>query len=339
MKITEKEILDHLNFLTEIRPFRNCWNYESLDKAAQYIDDCFKEYGYDTSRQKWTAKNHEYENVLCSYRPDLEKRLVIGAHYDVYAEQPGADDNTSGVVGLLILARLIAENKPDLPYGIDFVSYCLEEPPFFSTVDMGSYIHAKSLKDSNASVVGMICLDMIGFFSDKPGSQTYPFPELEKLFPDTGNYIAVIGLKQDADFTQQVYDQMTDGKRIDVEMLNFKDKEGLAGLSDHRNYWHFGYNAVMINNTAKYRNPNYHEVTDTVDTLDLGKMEAVIASVYDVISTEIKVAESDVKADKPKTEEKPKPAPKPKSTGSSGSNSGGFLARFLKWLSGLFGKK
>lgn len=327
----EKELLKHLNFLTEIRPFRNWTNLESLAVAAKYVEDEFKSYGLPTSRQNWNVGNFAYDNIIATYQPDpenpIEKKLIVGAHYDVYSNQPGADDNTSGVAGLLLLAKMVAEQKPDLPYQIEFVSYCLEEPPNFGTKNMGSYVHAESLNKSNADVVGMICLDMIGYFSDEPNSQKYPVAELAQRFPTIGNYIAIIGHKDHSKFSGQVHQLMKDKGGIDLQLINFPSSDGLAGLSDHRNYWYFGYDAVMINDTAKYRNPNYHEPTDTVDTLDLEKMNAVVQCLLNVISTPLVQGEKKP----PKTSEKEAAPPK--------TDRLSLFKRILAWLRNRFSRK
>jgi len=140
-----------------LRPFLNFQNLDSLEKVTQYIIREFSDIGFDFEEQKWNAAGNEYVNVIASYNKHKTKRLIVGAHYDVCGDQPGADDNASAVAGLLETARMVAENKPDLDYRIDFVAYCLEEPPFFGTPDMGSFVHAKSLHDQQIDVIGMIC--------------------------------------------------------------------------------------------------------------------------------------------------------------------------------------
>lgn len=281
----EKELLRHLEYLSAIRPFRNWRNLESLKVAAEYIESEFNNCGLTIQHQKWNYGKFEYTNVIASYQPNLKKRLIVGAHYDVYDDQPGADDNTSGVAGLLYLAKTIANNQPKMNYGIDFIAYCLEEPPHFGTKNMGSYVHAESLFKNKTELVGMICLDMIGYFSDQPNSQNYPAESLSKLFPTTGDYIAVVGLKKHAAFATEIYQRMKETGGVDVQTINFPTIDGIAGLSDHRNYWYFGFDAVMINNTAKFRNPNYHQITDTVETLDLKRMAEVIKAVLNAISS------------------------------------------------------
>jgi len=265
-----------VNFLTSIRPFRNYLNLKSLGKVSKYISDEFVSCGFECEEQKWEAEGNEYKNIIASWQKKKKRRLIVGAHYDVAGDQPGADDNASAVAGLLETARMISENQPELDYGIDFVAYCLEEAPFFTTKEMGSYIHAKSLLDGRADVVGMICYEMIGYFSDEPGSQTFPVPELAAISPDTGNYIVVVGIEQCKEFSQTIHSLMSEKSGINVEKIVFPDSNGLAGRSDQRNYWELGYKAVMISDTSFLRNPNYHKISDTIETLDFDKMKEVV---------------------------------------------------------------
>ncbi|MCL4161133.1 UNVERIFIED_CONTAM: hypothetical protein GTU68_030500 [Idotea baltica] len=270
----------HVEFLTTLRPYRNFLNTESLKKVTDYISDQFLSHGLSISEQKWTAAGREYKNVIASWQPEKSQRLIVGAHYDVCGNQPGADDNASAIAGLLETARVLIVDNPKLDYGIDFVAYCLEEPPFFATDEMGSYVHAKSLKDQGVNVLGMICYEMIGYFSDEPGSQTYPNEALAELYPDIGNFIIVVGIQAYEDFNSKIYQQMSVNSRIDVQKITFPGPGGLASMSDHLNYWKFGFPALMVNDTSFLRNPHYHEITDDINTLDFEKMMAVVNSTY-----------------------------------------------------------
>jgi Zn-dependent M28 family amino/carboxypeptidase len=269
-----------VDFLTSLNPARNFENIQSLQNAALYISDEFKKTGAKTDVQKWVAWNHEYSNIIASYNREKSKRLIIGAHYDVAGDQPGADDNASGIAGLLELSRLVQEVRPDIDYRIDFVAYCLEEPPFFGTELMGSYVHAESLFKDKVGVLGMICLEMIGYFSDKPNSQQFPSPDMAKIYPHTANFIVVVGITKYVDFNHQVHKLMASDSNIDVQVISFPSGDSLAGLSDDSSYWKFGYRALMINDTAFVRNPNYHRSSDTIDTLDFKKMAEVVNSVF-----------------------------------------------------------
>jgi hypothetical protein len=133
----------------------------------------------------------------------------------------------------------------------------------------------------------MIGVEMIGYFSDKPNAQPYPSPELAKVYPTTANFIVVVGITQYAAFNNRVHQLMAANSGIDVQVISFPKGDalsGLAALSDHRNYWRFGYPALMINDTSCIRNPNYHQPTDTIETLDFEKIAEVINSVYRAIT-------------------------------------------------------
>ncbi|MBD0331105.1 MAG: M28 family peptidase [Chitinophagaceae bacterium] len=286
MKAQTRRIYNDVEFLTSIKPARNFQNAESLEKACNYIQDEFEKRGAKPEIQTWTAERNEYKNIIASYNKNKRRTLVIGAHYDVCGEQPGADDNASGIAALLETARLVFEQQPDTDYRIDFVAYNLEEPPFFGTKHMGSYVHAKSLYDNKTDVVGMICFEMIGYFSDKPHSQPFPSPEFSRKYPHVANFIIVVGIEQYADFNNKVQRLMLEGSEIDVQVISFPSGDafaGLAALSDQRNYWQFGYRALMINDTSFVRNPNYHTKRDTIETLDFEKMSEVINGAYNAI--------------------------------------------------------
>ena len=129
----------------------------------------------------------------------------------------------------------------------------------------------------------MICYEMIGYFSEEPGSQHFPDSGLAKLYLDTGNFIIVVGITKFEEFNHKVYSLMVDNSAIDIQIVNFPSSNYLAGLSDQRNYWEFGYNALMINDTSFARNPHYHQASDTINTLDFNKMTEVVNSTYNAV--------------------------------------------------------
>ncbi len=267
-------------FLTAIEPARQYLNLASLNKAADYIRAEFEKLGGAVvTEQPYQAEGQEYRNIIASFGPPEAERIIVGAHYDVCGEQPGADDNASAVAGLLETARLLQPQAGALTRRLDFVAYSLEEPPFFATEHMGSAVHAQSLHAEKARVRAMFCYEMIGYFSDAPGSQQFPDAALAALYPSTGNFIIVVGQQGQEALTQQVQALMRAHSTIDVQRINLPASQPLAGLSDHRNYWHYGYEAVMINDTSFLRNPHYHEASDTLDTLDFERMAQVVDGV------------------------------------------------------------
>jgi Zn-dependent M28 family amino/carboxypeptidase len=277
----ETRLHAHVAALTGTSKPRNSYNLDALNEAAAYIFKQFTSYGFKATEQKYRASGNEYKNILASYGPaDAAERIVIGAHYDVAGEMPGADDNASGIAGLLEIARLFSVLKPDTKYRVDFVAFTLEEPPHFGLDSMGSNVHAKSLRDAGVKLRGMVCLEMIGYYSDAAGSQRYPVPGMEKIYPDKGNYIAVVSDLDNKNLVEEISTGIKSGSLIPVETLNAPASVPGVGLSDHRNYWEYDYPSVMITNTAFLRNPNYHEPTDTIETLDFKRMSEVVKGVY-----------------------------------------------------------
>ena len=249
-----------------------------LDNVAAYIKTELEKCTPSVSEQSYTADERSFKNIIASFGKTNGERIIVGAHYDVCGDQDGADDNASGIAGLLELARLL-KDKP-LKYRIDLVAYTLEEPPYFRTENMGSYVHAKYLKDNNIPVKGMVCLEMIGYYSEEKGSQTYPLSILTGIYGNKGNFITVVEKMQSGAFAKEFRRNMLSEQTIRTK--KFKAPASLPGIdfSDHLNYWQHGYSAVMITNTAFYRNKNYHTKGDTVDKLNVGHMGLVVDGVF-----------------------------------------------------------
>ncbi len=283
MQANQQRLYADVEFLTSLQPARNYRNLVSLNQAADYIEAEFEKLSGEVREQAFKADGRPYRNIILTMGPEDAPRLVVGAHYDVCGDQPGADDNASAVAGLLETARLLHAHRPKLRYRVELVAYPNEEPPYFATEQMGSFVHAKSLHDAGVPVRAMLCYEMIGYFRDEPGSQHFPNEQLAALYPNTGNFITVVGRTGQEVFTQQVQKLMQTSADVDVQRINLPTGMGLAGLSDHRNYWHFGYDAIMINDTSFLRNPNYHQTTDTIGTLDFRRMAEVVNGVYAVV--------------------------------------------------------
>ena len=268
----------HLNAIINTEKPRNHRNLNALNFVADYIFQDFKKYADSVYFQPYTVDGKWYKNVVAVFGSDNSQTIVVGAHYDVCGNQDGADDNATGVVGLLELSKLL-KGKP-LKHRIELVAYTLEEPPFFRSEKMGSYIHAKSLKDKNVNVYGMFCLEMIGYFDDNKKSQDYPLGILSLVYGNRGNYITLVNKLSKGKFSRKFNKQFR--KRKQIKTKRFTAPASLPGIdfSDHLNYWLFGYSALMITDTAFYRNKNYHEDTDTLETLDIYRMSQVIENVY-----------------------------------------------------------
>ncbi|RAK69875.1 M28 family peptidase [Hymenobacter edaphi] len=271
----------HLQYLVATPQPRNHQHVAVLDSVARYLGRQLGRSGGRVSEQPYQAGGQTYRNVIASFGPKTGPRLIVGAHYDVCGEQPGADDNGSGVAALLELARLLGQ-QPALRQRIDLVAYTLEEPPYFRTRQMGSYVHAKSLHDEKAAVTGMVALEMLGYYDDRPGSQHYPFGPLKLLYGGRGNYVTAVRKLGGGRFARHFSRHYDRGAQLPVK--RFIGPAWLPGVdfSDHLNYWQFGYSALLLTDTAFYRNRNYHHATDSLEKLDLRRLalatDAVLAA-------------------------------------------------------------
>jgi Zn-dependent M28 family amino/carboxypeptidase len=262
---------------------RSYQDFERLEKTVQYVSGEFAAAGLAASTQSFTFAGHAYQNVIAELKGTVSpgQVLVVGAHYDTVRTTPGADDNASGVAGLLGLARLLA--KRPLERTVRFVAFPLEEPPAYRTKNMGSYHYAASLKKSHEQVEGMVCLEMIGFFSDRPGSQHYPIPFMNRRFPKAGNYIAMVGNQRSKQFTLRMAGGFRKATVLPLVTLNAPPIVIGIDFSDHWSFGKFGYPAFMVTDTAFYRNPNYHSPSDLPDTLDYNRMAQVVEGLRSAI--------------------------------------------------------
>ncbi|GAA4312254.1 M28 family peptidase [Mucilaginibacter gynuensis] len=283
MQLTDTVLIrSHLTTITKTGNYRTYKNLDELNKTAAYIKNEFAKFTDSVFVQEYTVEGRVYKNVICSYGTENQKRIVVGAHYDVCGNQEGADDNASGVVGILELSRLLKGKK--LNQRVDLVAYTLEEPPYFRTEYMGSYIHAKALADQKIKVDGMVSLEMIGYFKDEEESQSYPVGFLSTFYGSKGNYITLVKKFGAGAFAGKFCKKFKSTGTIRTK--EFTGPKALPGIdfSDHLNYWKFGFSALMITDTSFYRNRNYHLATDTMETLDINRMAKVIDGVFKVLS-------------------------------------------------------
>lgn len=261
---------------------RNFIKYENLEKTANYIITEFNKYGYTSKLQEYQIRKKTYKNIIATLKGTKEpdKIIIIGAHYDSVIGSPGADDNASGIAALLELARLMAKERPAKT--IKFIAFTNEEPPFFQTPLMGSMVYAKEAKRKNENIETMICLEMIGYFRHEKKSQSYP-PLLNFFYPDTGNFIAVVGNIASKRLMETIVTAFRKNSDFPIESLAAPRIVCGIDFSDHSSFWRYGYKAVMITDTAFYRNPNYHSATDLPYTLNYQDLTKVVKGLYNVI--------------------------------------------------------
>ncbi|HWA26603.1 MAG TPA: M28 family peptidase [Lacunisphaera sp.] len=274
-----KRLQEHVRFLSEQCHPRHYLAHENQAKALAYIEAKLREAGGRVERQAFPTSSGTFENVVAHFGPETGPRYVVGAHFDSCGPQPGADDNASGVAGLLELAALLGKETA-LPAHFELVAYNLEEPPFFAGPHMGSAVHARRLKEAKADVALMLSLEMIGYFRDEPDSQSYPAPLMGLMYPSRANYIAIVGKLGQRSVVGRFKAACMGTADIPIVSIAAPGFVPAIDFSDHRNYWNAGWPALMITDTSFLRNPHYHKSTDTPDTLDYRRMSEVVRMVH-----------------------------------------------------------
>ena len=262
---------EHVQYLAGEIGERNSFRYENLERARSYIEQSLAETGYSIGNDVYQVEGREYRNVIGEKKglSSPEKILVVGAHYDTAPDTPGADDNASGVASLLELARLLYSESPALT--LRFVAFNLEEPPYFRTPNMGSRVHARRCREKKEPIAGMISLEMVGYYDDRPGSQHFPLPLMSWFYPERGNFITLAGNFRSRHLVGKMADLLSEQDQIPVESVALPLLPG-TGLSDNWSFWKEGYPALMITDTAFFRNANYHRTSDLPSTLNYEKM-------------------------------------------------------------------
>ncbi len=262
---------------------RNLSDPVKLDEAAGVLSRSWAQSGVTAEEQSFEVNGATLRNLVARFGNEGNVHIVVGAHYDAVGRSPGADDNASGVAGLLELGRLLRRHPPARP--VELVAYALEETPWFGGPQMGSAVHAASLRHEGVRVRGMIALEMIGCFSDERGSQSYPSAALKLLYPSRGDFVAVAGRLQEYGLVRRVKRAMADATDLPVRSVTAPPSVAQHDLSDHRSYWLHGYRAVMVTDTAFYRNRRYHTAEDTPDTLDYPRMASVVTGVFAAVQS------------------------------------------------------
>jgi len=263
-----KRLYQHVYTLSASIGSRSHQEYSALKKTLDYIAEQMALLDNNFSFQPYRHEKKSFNNLIVE-KPGqklADEIIVIGAHYDSVFDSPGADDNATGIACLIELTRLL-QNYPN-QRTFRFVAFTLEEAPFFGTNLMGSDVYASSCRAKNEHIVGMIALEMLGFYTEKKHSQKYPVATMKDSHFDRGNFIAIVGNEK----SQQLADDMDRHikKHLLIKTRKIVSPPYIPGvsLSDHASFWKYDYPAIMITDTAFYRNPHYHEVSDTIDTLN-----------------------------------------------------------------------
>ncbi len=264
---------------------------EAHRAAAEYVEQSLRAAGLEVRRDPFGYAGYVGTNLIAE-PPDRGQRerplFVLGSHYDSIPGSPGADDNATAVAALIEIAACLAAvavGKESSTSDVWLVAFDLEESGL-----LGSTHLAEALKRSGREVIGMVSLEMLGYADRRPGSQKMP-AQLRGMYPDTGDFIGLVGNQRSAAFLERFVRRMNCVAGLRVESLAVPgDGELLpeSRLSDHSPFWDLGYPALMVTDTSFFRNPHYHQPSDTIETIDfafLAKVtEAVLHGVCDSLN-------------------------------------------------------
>ena len=285
IQATKKRLQDHVKMLTVTIGERSIFLHENLEKTRAYIEKFYQNIGVTVHCESYVYRNFKVSNVVAkiSFCENPTKHYLVGAHYDSVAGTVGADDNASAIAVQLETARHLRMLKDhhELNLAVKFVSFPLEEPPTFGTRHMGSSVYAHNAWKSKEQIDGMICLEMVGYTCHDEGCQDYPFPLTFFDYPKQGDFIGIVGNFKSRKFTNDLFEAFNRNPDLPVVKLTVPAGGFIlpsVRLSDHSSFWHRGYKAVMVTDTAFYRNPHYHRTSDTMEKLDYDFMSELVES-------------------------------------------------------------
>jgi Zn-dependent M28 family amino/carboxypeptidase len=255
----------------------------ALVQTADYVEAEWRKLGYDPQRQAYDVAATTCWNVEAEIRGSAQPAdiVIVGAHYDSCVGTPGANDNATGVAAVLALARRFVRHPARGT--LRFVAFVNEEPPYFQTAHMGSWVYAQRCRQRGEPVRAMLSLETIGYYSDAPDSQKYPWP-LALLYPSTGNFIGFVGNSHSADLVRRVVGDFRQAEPFPAEGAVLPELVPGVDFSDHWSFWQAGFPALMVTDTALFRYPHYHEPTDTPDKVDYERLARVVRGLEKVLA-------------------------------------------------------
>lgn len=262
---------------------RNYSQYQKLNNTKDFLIASLTQADYEIKQQEYKINDKYYYNIEVEKKgiTKPEEIIVVGGHYDSAFTSPGANDNGTGAVATLELAKMFAHKKTNRT--IRFIEFTNEEPPFFWTEKMGSFVYVKNLHKLNEKVVAMLSLETMGYFSEQAGSQKYPFP-VGLFYPNQGNFISFIGNLKSSNLVKKSVAAFRHNVEFPSQGTALPGFIPGVGWSDQWSFWQQGYPGIMVTDTAPYRYQHYHTVDDTIDKIDFDKFARVVNGLVNVIA-------------------------------------------------------
>lgn len=243
-----------------------------------------RSYGYAPERQTFEVAGHTFANIVAEIpaTKDPSSIIVFGAHYDTAGNLPGANDNASGVATVLELARTFAGSKPQKT--VRWVFFTNEEPPYFQSPAMGSYVYAKRCHERKEDIDAMFSIETIGYYTDEPKSQAYPIG-FHPGYPDRGDFLGFVADLKSTFLLRSALKAFRANTALHAEGVVAPSTIAGIGWSDHWSFWQFGYKALMLTDTAPYRYPYYHSAQDTPDKLNWKDFGRAVEGIEGIVRT------------------------------------------------------
>ncbi|MHC5074029.1 MAG: M28 family peptidase [Planctomycetota bacterium] len=283
-EILRGELYRDIRELADVIGQRNVWNYKNLIATVEFLELSLINAGLEVRRQSFTAEKEICYNLEIEITgvSKPEEIVIIGAHYDTVFGTVGANDNGSGVAAALALVRRFKGRK--IGRTLRFALFANEEPPFFQTDAMGSVVYAKSCREKKENIVAMLSLETIGYYTDEPKSQQYPFP-FNMFYLSTGNFIGFVSNVSSRQLLKQVIKTFRENCKFPSEGGAVPEFVQGIGWSDHWAFWKYGYPAVMVTDTAPFRYPYYHGPEDTPEKIDYERLAIVVSGIEAVVDS------------------------------------------------------
>jgi Zn-dependent M28 family amino/carboxypeptidase len=255
----------------------------ALRAAAEYVRTTLGSLGFEVAAQSYHTHGMRCDNleVVIPGRKVPGEIIVVGAHYDTVPGSPGADDNASGVAGVIEIAGALRERQ--LERTVKLVAFVNEEPPFYYFGDMGSKIYAQAARRRGDDIRVMLSLEMLGCYTEVAHSQRYP-PLLRYVYPDRGNFIAFVSNLRSRRALRHVVRAFRAHCDFPAESLASPAIVPGVAWSDQLSFWRAGFPGIMVTDTAFYRYAHYHQVSDTPEKIRYPEMARVVSGLAATIA-------------------------------------------------------
>lgn len=278
-----ERLREHVTRLAETIGERNLWSFPQLEAAANYIEGQLQRSGFKVERQIYSVAGKQVSNLAVEIPGNVrpEEIMLVGAHYDSVAGSPGANDNASGVAALLELAGQIADTQPALT--LRLVAFVNEEPPLFKSGSMGSLVYARAARDRGENIIAMLCLETIGYYSQREKSQQFPSSLLRFYYPTTGNFLAFVTNFSSRQLLRKSLNAFRSSSNFPAEGLIAPSWLPGIDWSDHWSFWQIDVPAIMLTDSALYRYPHYHSRQDSPDKLNYPEFARAVDGIIGMV--------------------------------------------------------